>query len=245
MKIVGLIPARGGSKRLPGKNLRPLAGLPLIAHTIRPALESGIFSSVIVSTDEESTAETARRFGAEVPFLRPPELAGDRSPDIEWILHALGYLAGHGSQFDAFAILRPTSPFRTPATFQRAWETFISFPGADSLRAVEACRQHPGKMWTLTDGLLKPLLDDGGANPPWHSSATQSLPPVYAQNASLEIAWTRVPLETGTIAGRVIAAFLTKDFEGFDINNPEDFLLAEALVQNGLVPTFQKTSQSL
>lgn len=235
MKWLGLIPARGGSKRVPGKNIRPLGGQPLLAHTVRPALASGIFDRVIVSTDSSETAVIAREFGAEVPFLRPPELAGDRSPDIDWIRHLLETLREQGEWYDIFAILRPTSPFRTVETFRRARRCFEAHPEADSLRAVEPCRQHPGKMWTEQGGFLRPLLDDGGANPPWHSSATQSLPPVLAQNASFEIAWSRVPLEHGTIAGKKIVGFHTENYEGFDINSAEDFLLAEVLVERGMV----------
>jgi len=233
MRLVALVPARRGSKRVPGKNLRQLAGLPLIAHTLLPAVSSGIFDRVVVSTDCAETAEIAARYGGEVPFLRPEELAADLSPDIDWVLHALRFL--QGDRFDAFAILRPSSPFRTEETLRRAHSLFCSVDGADSLRAVEPCRQHPGKMWKLAGPLIEPLLDDLGALPPWHSSATQSLPPVLAQNASLEIAWTRVPLKTGTIAGSRVVGFLTRDYEGFDINSPDDFLLAEALVERGII----------
>jgi N-acylneuraminate cytidylyltransferase len=205
----------------------------LIAHTILPAIESRVFARVIVSTDCPQIADEAIRYGAEVPFMRPVELAEDLSPDIDWVLHAI---SGLGEQsFDAFAILRPTSPFRTADTFLRARELFCSVNGADSLRAVEPCRQHPGKMWKQAGELIEPFLDDGGAMPPWHSSATQSLPLVLAQNASFEIAWTRVPLETGTIAGSRVVGFLTQGHEGFDINSPSDLVLAEALLERGLV----------
>src|SRR4051812_26068956 len=110
-EIVALIPARGGSKRLPAKNIRPLAGHPLIAYTISAAIESGIFTSVIVSTDVEETAHIALHYGAEVPFLRPIEYAGDLSPDVEWIEDTLTKLKASGRTFDCFSILRPTSPF--------------------------------------------------------------------------------------------------------------------------------------
>jgi len=239
MKLLGLIPARSGSKRVVGKNLRPLAGHPLIAHTIVPAIRSGIMNRVVVSTDCAHTAEVARRYGAEVPFLRPLDLASDTAPDIGWVIHALTTLEAAGESYDAFVILRPTSPFRTPTTLVRALETFQGASDADSLRAVEPCRQHPAKMWTAgSDGFLKPLLDDGGAMPPWHSSATQSLAPVLVQNASLEIAWSHVPQVLGTIAGRRILGFHTVGYEGFDINQPDDFLFAETLVERGVVKPF-------
>ncbi len=228
---IALIPARAGSKRVPGKNVRPFRGHPLIAYTIAAACQSGTFDRVIVSTDSEEFAAIARHYGAEVPFLRPAEFAGDKSPDIEWVADALEKLGMSGE--GVFSILRPTSPFRQPETIRRAWECFLQDPDADSLRAVELCRQHPGKMW-VRDGIrIRPLLDDGGISPPWHSSQYQALPEVFAQNASLEIAWARVPLTQGTIAGTKIIPFITDGYEGFDINKTDDWILAEALVATG------------
>jgi CMP-N-acetylneuraminic acid synthetase len=232
-EAIALIPARAGSKRVPGKNVRQFGGHPLIAYTIAAALDSGVFSRVIVSTDSPAVAELCRHYGAEVPFLRPVEFAGDKSPDIEWIRHTLGRLQAEGSAAEVFSILRPTSPFRQPETIRRAWAQFLTVPTADSLRAVEPCQQHPGKMWVLEGELMRPLLDDGGARPPWHSTPYQALPLVHAQNASLEIAWIRVPLEQGTIAGRHVIPFLTEGDEGYDINMPDDWLVAEMRWQRG------------
>ena len=231
--IVALIPARAGSKRVPDKNIRPLAGHPVMAYTIAAALQSEIFADVIVSTDSEHYAEIARYYGAEVPFLRPPELAGDVSPDIEWLKYTLKKLQEDGRKYDCFSILRPTSPFRLPETIQRAWSAFLKEDGVDSLRAVEICRQHPGKMWVVRGNRMMPLLPLSPAEQPWHSSQYQSLPEVYVQNASLEIAWTRVVLQERTIAGSVLMPFFTKDYEGFDVNNTYDWYLAEHLVSNG------------
>ena len=115
---VALIPARAGSQRVKGKNVRSLAGHPLLAYSIAAAHESGVFERIVVSTDSDEIARIARSYGAEVPLLRPSEMAGSTSPDIEWVRHALDNL---GREFDAFSILRPTSPFRTAATIRRAW----------------------------------------------------------------------------------------------------------------------------
>ena len=231
--IFALIPARSGSKRIQGKNIRPLHGHPLLAYTIAAALESGIFARVLVSTESEEIAEIARHYGAEVPFLRSQALAGDLSPDIDWVRDLLVRLQAEGPGCDCFSLLRPTSPFRQAATIRRAWAQFLAAPGVDSLRAVERCKQHPGKMWLVEGNLMKPLLSGGPANPPWHSMAYQALPPVYVQNASLEIAWSRVPLEGGTIAGTVITPFLTEGLEGFDLNEARDWWYAEQLVRSG------------
>jgi CMP-N,N'-diacetyllegionaminic acid synthase len=230
--IAGLIPARSGSKRVPDKNIRLLAGHPVMAYTIAAALESKIFSDVIVSTDSEHYAEIARYYGAEVPFMRPPELAGDVSPDIEWVAYTLKKLKEAGRQYDCFSILRPTNPFRMPETIQRAWQAFLAEDGVDSLRAVEKCQQHPGKMWVVRGNRMMPLLPLSPPQQPWHSSQYQSLPEVYVQNASLEIAWTRVVLEERTIAGTILMPFLTEGYEGFDVNNPYDWSLAENILKN-------------
>jgi CMP-N,N'-diacetyllegionaminic acid synthase len=184
---------------------------------------------VIVSTDDEEYARIARHYGAEV-LDRPADIAGEHSPDIEWIEHALRTLSDGGRTFDCFSILRPTSPFRRPETICRAWATFTAQTGVDSLRAVEKCKQHPGKMWVIRGDRMLPLLPLSPADRPWHSLQYASLPEVFVQNASLEIAWTRVPLEHRTIAGTVIVPFLTRDLEGVDVNDPRDWDWAERLV---------------
>jgi CMP-N,N'-diacetyllegionaminic acid synthase len=241
---VALIPARLGSKRVPGKNVRALAGHPMLAYTIAPAVESGVFSSVIVSTDSEEIAAVARHYGAEVPFLRPAAFAGDTSPDIEWLEHLLTELRGAGRTWDAFSLLRPTSPFRTADMIRRAFARFVSQAGADSLRAVEKCTQHPGKMWVIRGDRMLPLLPFGPAEQPWHSTPYQALPLVYVQNASLEIAWTRVVFERRTIAGDTIVPFVTEGYEGFDINDPYDWMVAERLIAEGAaaLPSIQQPS---
>jgi N-acylneuraminate cytidylyltransferase len=231
--IVALIPARAGSKRVPDKNISPLAGHPLIAYTISSALQSQVFSAVIVSTDSQLYGEIAGHYGAKVPYLRPAELAGDLSPDIEWVQHTLSRLRQDGREYDCFSILRPTSPFRLPETIQRAWRAFKDEKGVDSLRAVEKCKQHPGKMWVVQGNRMVPLLPLSPPEQPWHSSQYQSLPEVYVQNASLEMAWSRVVFEGRTIAGDVLMPFFTEDYEGFDVNSAYDWNLAEHLVDSG------------
>lgn len=240
---VALIPARQGSKRVPGKNVRRLGAHPVLAYSVAAARDSGVFDAVVVSTDSEEIAALARHYGAEVPFLRPAAYAGDTSPDIEWLSHLLDSVKQQGRSWDAFALLRPTSPFRSAETIRRAWARFAAEQGVDSLRAVEKCAQHPGKMWVIRGARMFPLLPftmdaiDSSADQgqPWHSTPYQALPPVYVQNASLEIAWTRVVFERRTIAGDVVVPFLTEGYEGFDINDPSDWMIAERLVLDGAV----------
>lgn len=230
--IIALIPARAGSQRVPDKNIRRLGKHPLIAYTISAALDSGIFGAVLVSTDSEQYAEISCYYGAEAPFLRPEEFSGTHSPDIEWLEYTMKKLAQARRHFDCFSILRPTSPFRQSHTIQRAWKAFLSEEGVDSLRAVEKCKQHPAKMWVVRGKRMVPLLPLDPPELPWHSTPYQSLPPVYAQNASLEIAWTRVVFEGRTIAGEVLMPFFTEGYEGFDVNTPVDWENASRLVEN-------------
>ncbi len=231
--VIALIPARAGSKRVQGKNIRPLAGHPLIAYTICAAKRSGVFADILVSTDSEEYAEISRQYGAEVPFLRPAEISGDLSLDIEWIDFTLHKLQEMGREYDCFSILRPTSPFRLPTTIQRAWKEFQNEEGVDSLRAVEKVKEHPGKMWVVRGNRMMPLLPIGPKEQPWHSSPYQALPEVYSQNASLEMAWSRVVFKGRTIAGNVVMPFFTEGYEGLDVNRPYDWELAERLVSRG------------
>jgi len=223
--VVALIPARSGSERVRDKNIRPLAGHPLLAYAIASARQSGLFDRVVCSTDSGKIAEVAQRYGADVPFLRPANLATATSPDIEWITHALEQLDEH---YDLFAVVRATNPFRGPDVLRRGLEQLLTTPEADSIRAVELVKQHPGKMWVLEGKLMRPLLDVA-----WHAGQFQALPPIYVQNSALEIAWTRVVSQTGTREGRVVAPFLTAGHEGFNIDDEEDWDRARRLLDAG------------
>jgi len=229
---VAFVPARSGSERVPHKNVRPLAGHPLLAYAIETAQESGVFARVVVSTDSEEIAEIARWYGAEVPFLRPAEYATSTSPDIEWLTFTLGRL---DEDYELFAIVRATNPFRGSDAVQRGLEQLVATPEADSLRAVELVKQHPGKMWVLDeDGrTMSPLLGQADLDVAWHAGQYQALPAVYSQNSALEIAWTRVVSETGTREGRVVAPFLTRGYEGLNVDDEEDWERAERLLASG------------
>ena len=229
---VAFVPARSGSERVPGKNVRPLAGHPLLAYAIETALQSERFARVVVSTDSDEIAEIARWYGAEVPFLRPAEFATATSPDIEWLTFTLGEL---GERFDLFAIVRATNPFRGPEVVRRGLEQLISTPEVDSLRAVERVKQHPGKMWQLAEDrrTMSPLLDQSHLDSAWHAGQYQALPAVYVQSSALEIAWTRVVTETGTREGLVVAPFFTAGHEGFNVDDEEDWERAERLLDSG------------
>ena len=229
---VAFVPARAGSERVPHKNVRVLSGHPLLAYAIETALQSALFARVVVSTDSEDIAEIARWYGAEVPFLRPPEYATATAPDIEWLTFTLD---GLGEPYDLFAIVRATNPFRGPDAVRRGLEQLLATPEADSLRAIERAKQHPGKMWVLAeDGkTMSPLLDQSHLDVAWHAGQYQALPEVYSQSSALEIAWTRVVAETGTREGRVVAPFFTEGYEGFNVDDEEDWERAERLLESG------------
>lgn len=230
--IVALIPARSGSQRIKDKNIKLLAGKPLIYWTIKAAQDSGIFEDIVVSTDSQQYAEIARSYGANVPGLRPERLSKGDSPDIGWVQHTLGVL---DTSYACFAILRPTNPFRTTDTILRAWNLFDTCETVDSIRAVELCKQHPAKMWVDRYGLIQPILPFLNGDTPWHSTPYQSLPEVYAQNASLEIAWASILIQTHSISGVTIVPFMIEGYEGFDLNTQDDWDYAEYLLEKGKV----------
>lgn len=230
--IIALIPARSGSKRIKNKNIRILAGHPLIAYTIQIAKQAGIFSRIIVSTESEKIADIARYYGAEVPFLRPKEYAMSESPDIEWLKFTLEKLNIKQSDIKYFSILRPTSPFRSAEMIKKAWKLFLSDKKADSLRAVEKCSQHPAKMWLIKNSRMQPVMENPDPKGiEWHSTPLQVLPVVYAQNSSLEIGKCEIPLNTNSISGRNIIPFMTLGFEGYDLNTEKDWIYAEYLIK--------------
>jgi len=218
-RAVAFVPARSGSERVPGKNVRPLAGHPLVAYAIETALQSGVFERVVCSTDSEDIADVARWYGADVPFLRPAEYGTSTSPDAEWLSFTLPRLE---EPCELFAIVR-------------GLDQLLETPEADSLRAVERVKQHPGKMWVLAeDGrTMAPLLDQSHLDVAWHAGQYPALPPVYVQNSALEIAWTRVVSETGTREGRIVAPFFTEGYEGFNVDDEEDWERAERLLAEG------------
>lgn len=232
-KVLAMIPARSGSKRIKDKNITEIKGHPLIAYSIASARQSKVFEDIICATDNELYAKIANQYGASVPKLRPKEISGDQSPDFEWVKFMLSVMLDLGKHYDAFAILRPTSPFRSAKGIQSAWLTLSQDTGADSIRAVELCSQHPGKMWSISGKRMAPILPYKNDETPWHSCQYPSLPKIYIQNASLEIAWTDVVERTFSISGHQIIPFVTEEYEGFDINYPEDISVALELISSG------------
>lgn len=234
-KIIALIPARKGSERLKNKNIVKLFGLPLIAHTIISARKSNLFNKIVVSTNSLKYAKIAKKYGAEVPFLRPNNISTAHSHDYQWVIYTIKNLKKRGLTFSHFFILRPTSPFRTAHTILRAWKNFKKVKKADSLRAVEMCKQHPGKMWVTSKKFIKPFMKGKKNKQPYHNLQFKSLPKIFTQNASLEIAKIKVLSNYKSITGKKILPFYTKELEGFDINYPSDLRYANFIAKKNKI----------
>jgi CMP-N,N'-diacetyllegionaminic acid synthase len=210
-EVLALIPARGGSKAIPRKNLLVLAGKPLLAYSIEQALASKHITRTVVSTDDEETAAVARAFGAEVPFMRPPELAQDLSTDLDVFRHALAALREReGYRCDLVAHLRPTGPLRRVAVIDEAIGQMLRSPDADSMRSVSRADQTPYKMWRIAGGMLQPVLQLAGIAEPY-SMPRQSLPEIYWQNGYLDLVRPEVILERHLMAGERILPFVIED----------------------------------
>jgi N-acylneuraminate cytidylyltransferase len=232
--VVAIIPARGGSKGLPRKNLRPLAGHPLLAWTIAAGRAAALVNAVIVSTDDEEIADVARRFGAEVPFLRPAELARDDTPDLPVFEHALRWLERERGWVPELVVqLRPTSPFRPVGMVDEAVSLLRAHPGADSLRAVAAPSQTPFKMWRLEDRLLSPLL--GSFEEELFNAPRQRLPPVYWQTGHIDVVRPATILEKRSMTGRRIVPLVVDPRYALDIDTLEQLELAEWLLARDTV----------
>ena len=211
IEILALIPARGGSKGIPRKNLLMLEGKPLIAYSIEHALTSRYITRTIVSTDDSEIAEVASRFGAEVPFMRPAEFAQDLSPDIDVFRHALTWLHDHQAYACELVVhLRPTGPVRRVELIDEAIEMILDHPRADSLRSVSWPEQTPYKMWHIVDGMLQSLVQVKGMDEPY-CMPRQNLPEVYWQNGYVDIVRPHVVLELAMMCGRKILPFIVEE----------------------------------
>lgn len=234
--VIAIIPARKGSKRLPGKNMALLNGKPLLQYAIESARNPPawplIFSRIVVTSDWDDCLDLARSLNVEA-IRRPKELCSDDSHDFQFVNHVLGQYPG----YNLFAILRPTSPFRTSATVERAlyrfrWGLNMEF---DSMRAVEPIKQHPKKMWKVIGDQMFSNEPSYHGNIPCWDMGTQTFPKLHVQNACLHIAKADVIKRFGNVSGTKIAPFFTLDYEGMDINDRDDLEFAEWLIQSGKI----------
>lgn len=230
-EVLAIIPARGGSKGIPRKNVRLFAGHPLIAYSIAAARQSERVTRVIVSTDDEEIAKVARDYGAETPFLRPAELAQDQTLDLPVFQHALRWLEEQeGYQPELVVQLRPTSPVRPPALVDEAVQILLAHPEAHSVRGVVPAGQNPHKMWRINpqNGQMIPLLQVPGLEEPYNAPR-QVLPPVYWQTGHIDVIRPEV-IQKGSMSGQVILPVMVDPAYTVDIDNPRDWARSEWLV---------------
>ena len=234
-EVLAIIPARGGSKGIPGKNIRPFAGYPLIAYSLAAALQSDTVTRTVVSTDSEEIAETARKYGGETPFMRPAELAGDQSLDLPVFQHALTWLAEQQDYHpDAVVHLRPTTPLRPPGLVDRAVRILLEHPEADSVRGLSPAGQNPFKMW-LMDGEgkpIRPLVTLPGIDEPYNAPR-QLLPQAYAHTGLIDAMRPATILKQDSMSGKIILPVLFDPTYSADLDTPEDWRRAEQRLLKG------------
>jgi len=234
-EVLAVIPARGGSKGIPRKNIKLFAGYPLISYSIAAALQSQSVTRVIVSTEDEEIAAVARQFAAETPFIRPVELAQDQTPDLPVFEHALKWLKENENYSPDLVIqLRPTSPIRPRQCVDEAVALLQQHPEADSVRGVVPSGQNPYKMWRLNgkDQPMTPLLELEGVAEPFNSPR-QALPPTYWQTGHIDVIRPRVILEQASMSGKKILPYIIDARYTVDMDTPFDWQRYEWLVRNG------------
>lgn len=243
-KALVLIPARGGSKSIPRKNIKLLNGIPLLAYSILAGRDAEWVDRVIVSTDDDEIADIARSWGAEVPFLRPAELAGDHVTDLPVFLHALAWL-GEKEKYEPEIVvqLRPTTPLRPRGLVDEAVVLLQNNPWADSVRAVATAGQNPYKMWRIEQGKLVPLLlsiEHEAYNMP-----RQSLPSVFWQTGHIDVIRRRTILETQSISGNNIVPLFVRPEFAVDLDTLEQWQYAEHLLQSNALSISKPVKPSL
>ncbi len=234
-EVLAIVPARGGSKGIPRKNINLFAGYPLISYSIAAGLQAESVTRVIVSTDDEEIAAVARQWGAETPFMRPPELAQDQTTDLPVFQHALRWLKeNEGYSPDLVIHLRPTSPIRPHNCIDEAVALLQRNPVADSVRGVVPSGQNPYKMWRLqgTHEPMVPLLNLDEIVEPFNAPR-QALPPTFWQTGHIDVIRPRVILEENSMSGGNILPYLIDPRFTVDIDTPFDWLRYEWLVRNG------------
>ncbi|MBQ4231799.1 MAG: acylneuraminate cytidylyltransferase [Lachnospiraceae bacterium] len=228
MEVLAIIPARCGSRSVPDKNIRNMAGRPMLAYSIEHGLKSELINRVIVSTDSEKYADIAREHGAEVPFIRPAEYATDTSLDYDVFKHALDYLRDNeGYEPDIVVQLRPTYPIRDVNDINEMIKILSEDEEADSVRAVAPAKEIPYKMWKKDEnGVLTPFVTD---IPECYNMPRQELPKVFYQNASIDVLRPRAIYESHSMTGKKTLGYVMK--RNFDIDTEEDFLRAERYIE--------------
>lgn len=233
-RSLGVIPARGGSKSVPRKNLRPLLGRPLVAYTIEAAHASKLLTDAVVSTEDEEIAAVCRALGARVPFMRPVELAGDLTPSWPVVQHAVNEMERiTGQPYDIVMLLQPTSPLRTSEDIDACIQMLID-TGADSVVSVVEAPHHPFRMKRVVgDNILINYIDQGFED----MRPRQALPPVYVRSGDIYVSWRKVVMEQDTVVGRDCRAYFIPPERYADIDSEFDFLWAEYVLKKRMQQT--------
>lgn len=233
MNVLAIIQARGGSKGIPGKNVKPLCGKPLIVWTIEAAKKAKTVTRVIVSTDDKKIAEVAKQYGAEVPFLRPAELAGDGAKSIGLLEHALTFLKEkEGYEATAVVQLKPTNPLRTSETIDRCVELYKKSPGIDAVITVVKAPIHPLKCWKFEGEFVEPFVPESVFGIKEASkSPRQKLPEAYGNNSCVHVINPKTILEKHSSIGTKVKGVVLSREESVNIDEPIDFEIAEILMR--------------
>ena len=229
MKILGLIPARGGSKGIPGKNIKPLAGKPLMAYTFDSVQESKLLTKTVVSTDDNEIASTCKSIGLDVPFMRPDDLAADKSPTLPVIKHSLEYFAAQGETFDAVCLLQVTSPFRESGLIDKAIQKFID-SSADALVSVLSVPHEFNPHWVFEpteNGLLKIATGEDEI-----ITRRQELPPAFIRDGAIYITKTNVIQNQNSLYGKTLTYIENNSDIHINLDTMEDWYKAEKLLSN-------------
>lgn len=227
-EILALIPARAGSKGIPGKNLIPLAGFPLLAYSIAACRLARRIDRIVVTTDSEEIASVARVYGAETPFLRPAALAGDASTDLEFVRHALDWFRDKEKKEPSYLVhIRPTTPLRDPALLDRAVESIRSRPEATGLRSVHEIPESPYKLFGIEGEYLVGLYPSDPRRE-YYNLPRQAFPPVYRPNGYVDVIKRDTVRSTDSLHGARMLAFRTPD--AGELDRPEDLPFLEHLL---------------
>ena len=230
MNILGIVPARAGSKRVERKNVRDLAGKPLIAHTFEVAKQCNSLSRLIVSTNDPEVVEIANKMGIEVPFIRPEEFCTDTATDFDWVNHAYTELSREEENIDVVVIMRPTSPFRKQGIIDDAINIILKGE-VDSVRSMSPVKHHPFWMKQINNGLATPYINNGL---PDEKLRSQDLPKLFRLNGNVDVIKTS-NLVKGSLYGDRMGSILMDSYYDIDIDTPEDFAFCEFLIKSNII----------